>query len=693
MLQGSDRHLRYLQTSLARVGHLIETAVGRMRNAAHPQEALRGLVISDDEIDTMLGDDPLQGLWASDAYDPQLHLPAPDSDDEPFLQLVERFDLDIIEAYIILLCLAPDVDRRYERMYGYLQDNVTEPFPTVNLLMNLLGASVPQRFTVRDRLQTHAPLVKYRLVDVAPNPNNARAGFLAWQVRIASHITDFLLGQGTIDAQIKPYVRHVTAPEPAIVEQASYEALRACLPDMPMVFLDGALHDEKTLLAHVVCQEQGIPLIELTLPAPDTSALPLNDLCHLALREATLHQAALLVQGWEHALDANFEPPADWWQLLSAHPLPVFLCSATRWEPQATKRTRRMARFTVQKTPLDLRQRAWQHACDQHDLAIAPDVIEQLASQFRFSPHQVLRAVQSALDIAYSHSRAVIADDLFHGARAHSHLRLGKLASSLEPRHDWDDLILPPDQIEQLRELQARAQYAGIVTEEWGFGRKNASATGISALFAGESGTGKTLAAEVLARHLGMVIYKIDLSSVVSKYIGETEKNLNTIFTEAQHSNVILFFDEADALFGKRSEVKDARDRYANIEVAYLLQKIEEYDGIAIMATNLRQNLDEAFTRRLDFLIDFPFPEPEYRERIWHIHFPKDVEIAPDIDLRDLAKRYNLAGGNIKNVVLAAAFLAVADGGVITAHHLHHAVRREHQKMGRLFDEDYQRMN
>ncbi|MEO0564237.1 MAG: ATP-binding protein, partial [Chloroflexota bacterium] len=255
------------------------------------------------------------------------------------------------------------------------------------------------------------------------------------------------------------------------------------------------------------------------------------------------------------------------------------------------------------------------------------------------------------------------------------------------PRYTWDDLILPNDQLSQLYEIVDRARHAHLVQNEWGFRKRIPNATGVSCLFAGESGTGKTLSSQVIANELGLAMYRIDLSAVVSKYIGETEKNLNVIFSEAQSSNAILFFDEADAIFGKRSEVKDARDRYANIEVAYLLQQIEDYDGVAIMATNLRQNLDEAFTRRLDFMIDFPFPDEIYREKLWHAHFPVEAPLAENIDIRGIARRYRLSGGNIRNAVLASAFLAAADGGTITEDHIRNAVRREHQKMGRLLEE------
>jgi SpoVK/Ycf46/Vps4 family AAA+-type ATPase len=241
--------------------------------------------------------------------------------------------------------------------------------------------------------------------------------------------------------------------------------------------------------------------------------------------------------------------------------------------------------------------------------------------------------------------------------------------------------------MEQLHEICSYIKYYHTVYGDWGYDRKISTGKGLNVLFAGPSGTGKTMAAEIMANELGIDLYKIDLSAIVSKYIGETEKNLDRIFREGQTSNAILFFDEADALFGKRSEVRDSHDRYANIEMAYLLQKMDEYEGMVILATNLRKNMDEAFARRMHFAIEFPMPEEVDRYRIWQNMFPREAPLATDIDLSFLARQFKITGGNIKNITLSAAFLAADDGGAITMENIIWATKREFQKLGKLCTE------
>jgi SpoVK/Ycf46/Vps4 family AAA+-type ATPase len=275
------------------------------------------------------------------------------------------------------------------------------------------------------------------------------------------------------------------------------------------------------------------------------------------------------------------------------------------------------------------------------------------------------------------------ADDLFAAARAQCGHELEALAMRVTPRQRWSDLVLPDDALRQLREICDRVACRETVLERWGFARRLTYGAGVNALFSGPSGTGKTMAAEVMAGELGVDLFRVDLAGVVSKYIGETEKNLDRVFSAAVDANGIVFFDEADALFGKRSEVRDSHDRYANIEISYLLQKMEQFDGIAILATNLRGNLDDAFVRRLAFAVHFPFPEVDLRERIWRGIWPSAAPVDPELDVAFLARQFPLSGGHIKNIAVAAAFLAAKRGSRVEMRDVVHATRREYQKLGK----------
>jgi SpoVK/Ycf46/Vps4 family AAA+-type ATPase len=310
----------------------------------------------------------------------------------------------------------------------------------------------------------------------------------------------------------------------------------------------------------------------------------------------------------------------------------------------------------------------------------------ELSAKFRLTPGQMSNALTAASN--YAHQRGedgtITADDLYRGCRSQSNQRLGTLSRKLVPRYTWPDITLPQNSLAQLRELCNQLKHRRTVYGAWGFGEKHSLGRGLCALFYGPSGTGKTMAVEIIANELMLEAYKIDLSTVVSKYIGETERNLARLFGEAETSNAILFFDEADALFGKRSEVKDAHDRYANIEINYLLQRMEEFEGLAILATNLRKNIDDAFFRRMHFAVEFPFPDQTQRYSIWVQHIPESAPVAGDVDFDFLASRFNLAGGNIKNIVVNAAFLAAANSGVINMKQIMHATRREFEKIGRL---------
>jgi SpoVK/Ycf46/Vps4 family AAA+-type ATPase len=312
--------------------------------------------------------------------------------------------------------------------------------------------------------------------------------------------------------------------------------------------------------------------------------------------------------------------------------------------------------------------------------------ITTLANKFNLSGGQIKDAIFTASNIAMVKNPGeseLSMSDLYLGCKAQSNKNLATMAKKIEPHYTWNDITLPTDIKEQLKEISGYIEYKQTVYYEWGFEKKLSLGKGLNVFFSGPSGTGKTMAAEIIAGELGLDLYKIDLSSVVSKYIGETEKNLSRVFKEAETSNAILFFDEADALFGKRSEVRDSHDRYANIETNYLLQKMEEHEGIVILASNFKKNIDEAFMRRLNFNIVFPFPDEKLREKIWRNIFPDKTPIADNIDFSFLAN-FKITGGNIKNIVLSAAFLAAGDSHIIAMEHIIRAVKREFQKMGKL---------
>jgi len=303
------------------------------------------------------------------------------------------------------------------------------------------------------------------------------------------------------------------------------------------------------------------------------------------------------------------------------------------------------------------------------------------------SPGQIRDAIVAAGDLHVlegCNGSSLQAGELSEGARSQSDQSLGKLAVRVRGAHTWSDLVLAPAILDQIKEIVSAIRLRHEVYSGWGFKKWLASGTGMVILFSGAAGTGKTMTAGIMARDLGLDLYKIDLSGVVSKYIGETEKNLDRIFQAARSANGILFFDEADALFGKRSEVKDAHDRYANIEVAYLLQKMEEHDGVVILATNLSRNLDEAFSRRMHYILEFPLPNAHARERLWRGMFPPQAPLGEDVDFRFLADQFPLAGGDIRNVVLSAAFAAAQSGSRICMRHIVPALARLNANKGKV---------
>ncbi len=704
----SDLSLQHLQAEIERIDLRVRREVRRWQLAGQdPHDEFRGLYLSDEQAGALAAR-PMGRNWGQ-----TVSLPADEAaafaqaeaaaalhaaglaetarrQGRPtrLAQLVDAFGLETFDLDALLVCLAPTLDLRYERLYGYLQDDVTRKLPSVNLLLDLLCGPGPQRLQMLARFADDAPLLRHRLLEWVSPPGAGRAALLNQVLLADEAIVSWLLGHYQPSDELRPHV-YLSMPQPSdedrLLAGAAWSELAAALGGEPILVLHGPDTAAQGALARCVAARQQRPLLEMHLESVVAAQQTSHPAVVLALRDATLLGAVPYLTGWDTCLVDGAPPPRLLAELTAHHQLTIVAGQAA-WQPQGIERDRVLLWVEFPIPLYGQRLALWRHFVDQARPSVALE-LSDLAGQFALTASQIRDAVATARDLAARRDDSLQEADLFRAARAHSNPRLSSLARKIVPRYTWSDIILPTDQIAVLHEIVATVRSRPVVLDEWGVGRKLAASAGLSVLFAGPPGTGKTMAAEVIAAELHLDLYKIDLSTVVSKYIGETEKNLERIFGEAQHSNTILFFDEADAIFGKRSEVRDAHDRYANIEVSYLLQRMEAYDGVAILATNLRANLDEAFTRRLQFAVDFPFPEEEHRLRIWRTLFPPGVPRADDLDLELMARRFKLAGGNIRNIIVNAAFLAAAEGQPVTMIHMLHSTRRELQKMGRLVNE------
>ncbi|HEU4323596.1 MAG TPA: AAA family ATPase, partial [Roseiflexaceae bacterium] len=583
---------------------------------------------------------------------------------------------------------------RYERLYAFIQDDVTRKRPAVDLALRLLCTTAAERRRARAAFDSGAPLLRHHLIQLFEDGQRQPplpARFLKLDDRVAAEL---LREPGdspaAIDAQIAPFAelaRPTRTLGDLLLPEGLPERLRRMLAQHTgglVLALQGGYGSGRRAIAEALCAETARPLLTVHLDRLLEGGSNPTESLRRTLREATLQGAAIFWRAADRALGDD-APPAWRAALLGAldeYCGCSFLALERPWEARGALGRARFLRVELPALSYGERERLWRTRLNGG--GPGDTTLQALASTFRLSGGQVRDAVAMARSLATWQGGPLGPQELYAACRAQSSGRLDALAHKIAATYAWGDIVLPPDQVELLREICIQVRHRRTVLEQWGFDRRLAMGKGVNVLFAGSSGTGKTMAAEIIAADLGLELYKVDLSSLVSKYIGETEKNLDRIFSAAREANAILFFDEADAIFGKRSEVKDAHDRYANIEVGYLLQKMEEYDGVVILATNLRKNLDDAFIRRLHVAVDFPFPEEPDRLRIWQKVFPADAPLAEDVDLLFLARQFKLAGGNIRNIALLAAYLGAEESGQIGMRHLIRAVKREYQKLGKL---------
>jgi ATPase family protein associated with various cellular activities (AAA)/winged helix domain-containing protein len=607
--------------------------------------------------------DPFRGLYISDETALRLtHGDSATSADERLQEASAALGLDLLEALVLAVCAAPELNPRYGRLYAYLQDDVTRKLPSPRLVGHLLegeGVSAADVMAAFDREGALRARGALRLLGDAQTPLAERP------IKVADRLAAFLLGAPIDELPPPPRLRLVEMPAHDPGRAEAVRAVGAMLRHASTLPIVLAGPDAESLLATA----HGRPLVVVHIRDVDQREVMAD-----ALLVSAMEDRPLIFEGLEDL------EPGD-----RARVLRALEARAERAVVAAPSRAAALALgdrtvLLVEAPPPTFAERSQAWA----DLTGAAET-DDVAAKFRLSIEQIVEAAEVARLAASAAGRAVpLPEELDLGARQASSSRLGELAARLPPGYGWDDLVMPERQRELLQSISAYLRHRDRVLSDWGYDKAVARTQGLKVLFAGDSGTGKTMAAQVLAAQLGLEIFRVDLATVVSKYIGETEKNLDRIFDAAEGSNAILFFDEADALFGKRSEVSDSHDRYANIEVAYLLQKMEGYAGAVILATNFRRNIDDAFVRRLDFVIDFPFPEAEDRRRIWALLLPAEAPLADDIDLDFLAERFKLSGGAIRNCSLSAAFQAADDGGVIEMRHLVRAVAQEYGKQGRL---------
>jgi hypothetical protein len=642
-----------------------------------PDDPFRGLYLGDDEIDRLLsGEVP---TVATQVPPPEAEADADAEHPGRLAVAAGRFGLDAVDVQLLLVALAPDVDGRFERYYGYLNDDVTRRRASVGLALELCGLP-PVSGRARRRLTPAGPLIAGGLVTV----EDADRPFLTRALRVPDRVTAHVLGVDDPD----PAVAHLLS-EPVALDVGGDDRLASVIGGAPsttdaLVYVAEAPGASGRSYAAAVLDRAGRPSLVVDLDRSGPDDWP--GIVRVLALEARLRGAALVAGPVDAAIERGLgaekagDRGARAVRALAELPGLVVLCGRSTWDPHWSPRVPVLV--TAAGPTAVERDRIWRAALDGH---MSPGFDPTVATrQFRLGPEQVAQAAAAAVHQAELAGTAVGDEAIRSGARSRNSAGLERRARRIEPAVGWDDLVLPPACLAALLELSARVRHREQVLEGWAMRPGGGRGRGITGLFAGDSGTGKTMSAEVVAGDLGLDLYVVDLATVVDKYVGETEKNLERIFAEADGVNGVLLFDEADALFGKRSEVRDAHDRYANIEVAYLLQRMEAFDGLALLTTNLRANLDEAFTRRLDAIVDFPLPDVAQRRLLWERCLGRHVPRTDDVDLEFCAERFELAGGNIRSIALTSAYLCAARGERLSMADLMRATLREYRKLGRL---------
>ena len=597
----------------------------------------------------------------------------------PMIRLRRRFGCDRFEFYVVLTLLCCELDRKYEKLFVYLQDDVTRKKPAVQTLIRLFADPMDAVSDYYGYFSRNSLLLRYLCEGEGQSLGNMT-------LFLSRAVLDFLTGSPLIgyESWQPTEVLHNLYISSEIAELVTNAARAETDGKTTLIYLVGRKGSGRKFICKHAAQRLKRSILFL-----NAEELCRAESAERALFEAVcicvLRESILCLTDFDRLLNEEMhtvlsEVSKALVQSREALGNVVMVTSSLKWQEAALGDALVKTDFELPDTDEAMRLVLWENFMSRYnpDADIDP---REMAAKFRFDPGQIEAAVERSADLSRLAGKDSISAALLHqSCYDQVVVGLNTLASPIKPAYDWEDLVLPSSEVKMLKDACAHVKYRHTVYNQWGFSKKAAYGRGLSMLFAGPPGTGKTMAAQVVTNQLRMQMYKIQISQIVSKYIGETEKNLRQVFTEAKNANCILFFDEMDALFGKRSEVKDSHDRHANIETAYLLQQMEEYDGVVLMATNLLQNIDEAFMRRINFVIHFPFPDVPTRKRLWQKMLDTPAPKSDDIDYDFLAENFKMAGGNIKNCVVHAAFLAAAEQSEIAMRHIVSSVVNEQRK-------------
>ena len=616
------------------------------------------------------------------------------------------YGLGAFEQFCIIACLAPEVDQKYQKVYGFLQNDMTEKKPTIDMLSKIFQLEKQERSLLRSVFDIQAPLAGY-LMELHNELSDSWIPLITRHLKLDDWIVNYLLDINIPDTQLIQVAEFImpagkwkdnTPPVTKngfpwdlgdkIIRFVEYYRDTGREGLNKVFYFYGPHGVGKTEQVISICDRLGLPLIMVDAERM-LLADGLEELFRRLERQARVSNAAVCLKNIDLLLkEANLQSKQNRLLKMLQTIIPLtFILGHTQWNPTDTNNTFTFVSVEFPYPNGTERRYCWEQQSRKYKLDDSVE-LDKFSENFRFTQGQiktVLKLGESSSVWNQAENGSIGREELYNSCYAQSNKKLSTLAARIKALYTMEMLVLPKEQMDQMQEICNQVEYRSLVYEKWGFEKRLSLGKGLNVLFSGPPGSGKTMAAEVIANEIGLEIYKIDVSQVVSKYIGETEKNLEEIFKEAETSNAILFFDEADALFGKRSEVKDAHDRYANVEIGYLLQRMEEYDGIVILATNLNQNIDEAFLRRLHFNVNFPFPDREQRKLIWQGIFPAAAPVDRELDYDFLAEKFVLAGGNIKNIALNAAFYAAHASGSIGIKDIMLAAKREYKKLGKTF--------